>query len=292
MHLNQLLRSLLYVPADSPRKIAKARTVSPDGFIFDLEDAVAPDHKAEARTLLLHELDSRPPTATPVCVRINGPGVGMLSEDLAVAVHPAVSAITLPKCENPQEIESIARAITSLESQKSITNGKIKLILILESPLGVFRAQDLSRSTERVIALSFGAEDYSVNMGLWRTGLPDEFLVPKSLVAMAAHAARLHAIAGVFTDLNDEVGLFEDTRRARQMGFTAKTLIHPSQIGPVHRAFRPSDAEAQWAREIVAAFESAKEKGTGVLVVNGRMVDEPVLLQAGRILRSLDARAE
>lgn len=253
---------------------------------------MAPNRKAEGRALLSRELDTRTLTGPDICVRINSPGVGLLSEDLSAAVHPLVTAIVLPKCESPQEIESVDESIADLERRRSIATGKIKLILILESPLGVFRAQDLSRSSERIVGLSFGAEDYSVGMGIWRTGKPDEFLVPKSLVAMAAHAARLHAIAGVFTDLNDETGLFEDTRRTRLMGFTAKTLIHPKQIDTVHRAFRPSDAEAQWAQELVDAFEKEKAKGAGVLLVNGKMVDEPVLLQARRILRSLEVSSE
>ena len=268
--------------------MAKARTFFPDAFIYDLEDAVALDHKSEGRALLLHELDTRPPTEAQVCVRINSPRAGMLNEDLSAAVNSVVNAIVLPKCEDPQEIQSVDRAITALESRQSIPRGKIKLILIVESPLAVLRVQDLSHSSERVVALNFGAEDYSAEMGVPRTGNPDEFLVPKSLVAMAAHAARLLAIAGVFTDLNDEAGLLEDTTRAMQMGFSAKTLIHPAQIDPVHRAFRPTDAEVHWAREIMEAFEDAKAKNTGVLVVNGKMVDQPVLTQAKRILRRLE----
>src|ERR1019366_326237 len=285
----ELFRSLLFVPADSPRKMAKARTVHPDGFIFDLEDAVAPDRKAAARTFLLSELGSLPQTSAKICVRINGFRTGLLNDDLAVAVHPRVSAISVPKCEDPKEIAVIDSSIADLEDRASIPRGQIKLHLILETALGVLRAQDLGRSSRRVSALSFGAEDYAADMGVNRTYAPDEFLVPKSLVAMTAHALRVHAIGGVFTNIKDDAGLIEETRRGMQLGFTAKTLIHPNQIEPVHRAFRPSDEEAGWAREVVDAFETAKSKGSGVAVVRGRMVDEPILLQAYRILRCLEA---
>jgi len=287
--LNQPLRSLLYVPTDSPRKLAKSRTVFPDALIFDLEDAVAPDRKNEGRALLLRELADSTPGRTRICVRINSPRANMLNEDLSVAVHPLVNVIVLPKCEEPEEIRFIDTLIRDFESRRSIPKGRIKLLLILESAVGVLRVQDLSRSSERVFALSFGPEDYAASMGVCRSRNPDEFLVPRSLVAMAAHATRVQAIGGVFTDLNDEAGLIEDIQRAKQLGFTAKTLIHPRQIGPVHLALRPSIDEEAWARTIVDAFENAKLRGTGVLVVNGRMVDEPVLLQANWILRCLEA---
>jgi citrate lyase subunit beta/citryl-CoA lyase len=288
----ELFRSLLFVPADSPRKVAKARTLRPDGFIFDLEDAVAPDRKADARTFLLSELNSLPQTDARIWVRINGFRAGLLNHDLAVAVHPKISAIIVPKCEDPKEIADIDSSIADFEGRASIPPGQIKLNLILETAPGVLRAYDLGRSSERVSGLSFGAEDYAADMGVSRTYGPDEFLVPKSLVAIAAHALRLHAIGGVFTNIDDDAGLIEETRREMQLGFMAKTLIHPNQIEPVHRAFCPSGEEASWAREVVDAFETAKSKGSGVAVVHGRMVDEPILLQAYRILRCLEASSK
>jgi citrate lyase beta subunit len=242
--------------------MAKARTVHPDGFIFDLEDAVVPDRKAEARTFLLSELGSLPQTTAKVFVRINSFRSGLLKDDLAVAVHPRVSAISVPKCEDPKAIAAIDSSIADLEDGALIPRGQIKLHLILETALGVLRAQDLCRSSERVSALSFGAEDYAADMGVSRTHAPDEFVVPKSLVAMAAHALRLHPMGGGFANIKDDAGLIEETRRDRQLGFTAKTLIHPNQIEPVHRAFNPSDEEVSWAREILDSFETMKSKKT------------------------------
>ena len=284
-----LLRSLLFVPADSPRKMAKARTVSPDGFIFDLEDAVAPDRKAEARTYLLDELNNMPQTSAKICVRINSVRAGLLKEDLAVAVHPKVHTICVPKCEDPMETGIIDVAVSELEARSSMVRGQIKLNLILESALGVLRVNEIASSNKRIGALSFGAEDYAADLGVSRTHAADEFLVAQSMVAMVAHAYHLHAVGGVFTNISDEAGLVEETKRGIRLGFTAKTLIHPNQIEPVHRAFSPSEAEASWAREVVAGFEEVKAKGTGVAVVRGRMVDEPILLQAQRILKYLVA---
>jgi citrate lyase subunit beta / citryl-CoA lyase len=287
-----LLRTFLYVPADSPKKLAKARTVRPDAFIFDLEDGVAADRKAEARTTLLAELDSLPRSAAKICVRINSLRSGLLTDDLAVAVHPRVFAISVPKCEDPQDVALLDQAVAGLEDRVSLPHGQIQLHLFIETALGVLRLQELARSSKRVSALSLGAEDYAVDMGVNRTHAPDEFLVPRSLVAITAHAFRLHAISWVFTDINNLAGLIEDTKRGIELGFTGKTLIHPNQIEPVHQAFRPSEQEAGWAREVVEAFEAAKSKGSGVVVVRGRMVDEPILLQAYRILRYLEAGSQ
>jgi len=284
-----LLRTLLFVPADSPKKMAKARTVHPDGFIFDLEDAVAPSRKAEARALLLAELNTLQSTAK-LWVRINSFRSGLWKDDLGVAVHPKVSVISLPKCEDSDEIALIDQSITDREVALSIPRGQIRLHLILETALGVLRVQELARASERVSALSFGAQDYAAEMGVsCLPNAPGEFVVPRSLVAMTAQAFRLQAIGGVFTNLEDVNGLIEDTGRGIREGFTGKTLIHPAQIETVHRAFRPSDQEAAWAREVVDAFEAAKAQGSGVLVVRGRMVDEPILLQAHRILSRLEA---
>jgi citrate lyase subunit beta/citryl-CoA lyase len=284
-----LLRTFLYVPADSAKKLAKARTVHPDAFIFDLEDGVAPDRKAEARTTLRAELNRLPQTAAKICVRINGFHSGLLADDLAVAVHPGVFALSVPKCEDPNDIAQLDQSIGAIEDRLSIPRGQIQLHLFVETALGVLRLQELARASKRISGLGLGAEDYAVDMGVSRTHAPNEFLVARSLVAITAHAYRLHAIGWVFTDISDMVGLMDDTRRGLELGFTAKTLIHPSQIEPVHQVFRPSEEEAVWAREVVEAFETAKSKGTGVVLVRGRMVDEPILLQASRILRYLEA---
>ena len=286
-----LLRTLLFVPADSLKKMAKARTVDPDGFIFDLEDAVAPSRKVEARSMLLAELNTLESTAK-LWVRINSFRSGLWRDDLAVAVHPKVSVISLPKCEDPDEIAQMDQSIADCEAALSIPRGQIRLHLILETAIGVLRVQELARASERVSALSFGAQDYAAEMGVGLfANVSGEFVVPRSLVAMTAQAFRLQAIGGGFTNLEDVNGLIEDTERGIREGFTGKTLIHPAQIEPVHRAFRPSEQEAVWAREVVQAFEAAKAEGSGVLVVRGRMVDEPILIQAHRILRRVEAHS-
>jgi len=280
-----LLRSLLFVPADSAKKIEKARTLRPDALVFDLEDAVSPGRKSEARTLLADELKRRARTGARIVVRVNSVGSEFFPGDLNVAVDPAVDAVMLPKCGDALETAQADRAISQVEGQKGIPLGKLKLVLILETALGVVRAYELARSSPRAIALNFGAEDYSADMGINRSQAVEQISFARSMVAQAAHAAGIDALDTVFTDFHDEVGLVEEVRQAKLMGYTGKALIHPSQIEPVHRAFAPTEPEVAWARAVMEAFEAAKISRSGVIAVRGRMVDEPVVIQARRILQ-------
>lgn len=281
----ELLRSLLFVPADSAKKIEKARTLRPDALVFDLEDAVSPDRKSEARALLADELKNRPRTGGRIVVRVNSVGSEFFPADLNVAVDPAVDALMLPKCGDVSEIALADRTISQVEGQKDLPPGKLKLVLILETALGVVRAYELARSSARSIALNFGAEDYSADMGINRSQAVEQIAFARSMVGQAAHAARLEAIDTVFTDFHNEAGLVEEVRKAKLMGYTGKALIHPGQIEPVHRAFAPTEPEVAWAREVMEAFEAAKISRSGVIAIRGRMVDEPVVIQARRILR-------
>jgi citrate lyase subunit beta/citryl-CoA lyase len=284
-----VLRSLLFVPADSRKKLANARTFRPDAFILDLEDAVAMARKSYARATLACELTSPKSLEGRVFVRLNGISTEFFAGDLAVAVDPGVDGIVVPKCEDKGEIIRIENEITRIEIQKGMARGKTKLLPILETALGIVRAYEIGCSTERVSALFFGPEDYCADMGISRTRLGEEVAIPRMLVSQAAHAAGVLAIDGVFTDFRDEVGLIEDTRRAKEMGYTGKALIHPSQILPVHRAFAPADEDVGWAVEVIEASEKAKTRGSGVVVVRGKMIDEPVVDQARRILQERNA---
>jgi citrate lyase subunit beta/citryl-CoA lyase len=163
-----------------------------------------------------------------------------------------------------------------------MSEGRIKLVLILESARGVARAGELARASTRTIALLFGGEDFCADMGIVRTKSGDEIAVARSLVALAAKSERLEAIDGPFTDFKDPDGLFQETLRIKQMGFTGKALIHPNQIETVHDAIAPAREEISLAEEIVKTFE---QSGQGVAAVRGKMIDEPVVLQAKRVLQ-------
>jgi citrate lyase subunit beta / citryl-CoA lyase len=277
-----LLRSLLYVPGDSSRKLASARNLHPDALVFDLEDAVSPDRKLEARRLIQEELKSAAAFSAKIFIRVNRFGSPFLADDLRAAVHPGVYGIVLPKCNEASEVVRVQETILGLEMQSGMAEGVTKLVLMIETAKGVANARDLARASSRVIALVFGAEDYCADMGIARTTTGDEVAFARSLIALAAKAEGLEAIDGVFTDFKDTAGLFEETQRIKQMGFTGKTLIHPQQIDVVHSALAPSEEEIAWAEEVVSTFQKA---GEGVVVVRGKMIDEPVVAQARRILQ-------
>ena len=277
-----LLRSLLYVPADSSRKLASARSLRPDALIFDLEDAVSPDRKVEARGLIATELQHAADFSAKLFIRVNRFGAPFLDDDLRAAVRPQVYGIVLPKCNEASEVAPVHETILELEQRNGLPSGNTKLILMIETAKGVAHALELARASSRTVALMFGAEDYCADMGIVKTKTGDEITFARSLIALAAKAHGLEAIDGVFTDYKDSAGLFEETQRIKQMGFTGKTLIHPQQIDVVHSALAPSEEEIAWAEEVVSTFEKA---GAGVVVVRGKMIDEPVVTQARRILQ-------
>lgn len=277
-----VLQSLLFVPADSLRKMASARKMRPDGFIYDLEDAVPVASKVEARHLLTEELNSFINPRPKIFVRVNGFDTAFVEEDLRVFVRPEVAGIVLPKCHDASQIAQVHQELSRLENQISVPDGSVKLVPILESAKGVARAGELARSSSRIIALFFGGEDFCADMGISRSKNGDEIGVARSLVVLAAKSERLEAVDGPFTDFHDRAGLFEETRRIRQMGFTGKALIHPDQIETVHLAMAPSDEEIAAAQEIVSVFENS---GSGVTVVRGKMIDEPIVAQARKLLK-------
>lgn len=284
----EMLRSLLFVPADSPRKIEKARQLRPDAVILDLEDAVALENKTHARTSLSSELERFAQPDPRVLVRVNSLQSSFFAQDLEVALTPVVDGIVLPKSEHEGDVAQVDETISSWEKRKGILVGKTKLLLLIESAVAVMRVPALSQSSERVVALLLGGEDYCADMGVTRTKLGEEIMYARWVIAHAAHAAGLEAIDTAFTDFEDDAGLLEETRRVKQMGFTGKLLIHPRQIDVAHRGFAPADGEIAWAERVVRAFDAAQKEGSGLVVVDGKMVDQPVVLQAKRILSRRD----
>jgi citrate lyase subunit beta/citryl-CoA lyase len=277
-----VLQSFLFVPADSSRKMASARNLRPDAIIYDLEDAVPVANKHEARHLLTGELNSVINPRPKIFIRVNGFDSQFLGDDLNAVVRREVTGIVLPKCHDASQIAQVHQELSRLENQMSMPEGSVKVVPILESAKGVSRGGELARSSSRIIALFFGGEDFCADMGITRSKNGDELAVARSLVALAAKSERLEAIDGPFTDFHDRAGLFEETRHIKKMGFTGKALIHPNQIETVHLAMAPSDEEIALAQEIVSIFENS---GKGVTVVHGKMIDEPVVAQARKLLK-------
>jgi citrate lyase subunit beta/citryl-CoA lyase len=269
-------QTVLFVPADRPDMLAKAQRLGADALLIDLEDAVAPEAKLTARQRLAELLrDVRLAGPSAVCVRVNGFGEGA-QEDLAALAGCCVDAVVLPKAGRQTELRRVRVAIDERLGEET------GLVPQVESATGVLAAAELVQ-VEGVGAIAFGGEDFCVDLGVARSEDSLELLAPRALLALHACAAGVPAIDTVWTAISDESGLVREARVARQLGFSGKLLIHPSQIEPVRRVFRPSEQELEWARAVLST-RAQGDGAVGVHVVEGKMVDAPVLAQAERIL--------
>lgn len=286
-----VLRSLLFVPGHRHDMIPKAAGSGADAIILDLEDAVAPGEKPAGRRIVAESLDGALAGASQglaVFVRVNGLDSGLTDEDLLRAARPRLDGICLPKCGAPADVQAMAARLLVTEDRLGIPRGRLRLLVLVETARGVLEAAAIARESARICGIVFGAEDFTADAGLVRTREGAELAAARTAVSVAAHAAGVEPIDGIFADFRDEAGLVADTAEARRLGYTGKTLIHPTQIAPVHRVFAPAPDEVAKARRIVDAFERATTEESGVVVVDGAMVDRPVVLRAQRLL----ARAE
>ncbi len=283
------LRSLLFVPGSRPAMVAKARGLGADALILDLEDGVAPEEKDPARRTVAEALDEGFPEPRVVFVRTNGLSSGLLDADLRAAVRRRVDGICLPKCETPAAVLAVDARLRVAEDRSGLPRGKVRLLPVIESARGVMNAAAIARASDRICGVAFGAEDFTADAHMTRTREGAELAWARGAVSVAAHAAGAEPIDGIFADFRDEAGLRADAEAARRLGYTGKMLIHPAQIAPVHAVFAPTADEVEHARRVVAAFEDARAAGSGVAVVDGTMVDRPVVLRARRVLAAYHA---
>lgn len=278
-------RSFLFVPADSERKLQKASSVGADALILDLEDAVLPEARPEARAMVAEFL----PGKERVWVRINPPDTDDSIADLEAVMPAAPAGIVLPKARSAADAIALSRHLDVLEQQHGLEPGKTRiLVLCTERPEALFTLQSYVGATERLHGLTWGAEDLSVALGA--TANRDEqgrwlatFEMARSLCLLAAAAADVTALDTVFTDFRDEAGLLRYASNARRDGFDGMLAIHPAQVAIINAAFLPSTAEIERARRIVELFE--ENPGTGAIGMDGKMLDRPHLVQARRILK-------
>jgi citrate lyase subunit beta/citryl-CoA lyase len=284
-----LLRSLLFVPGDSERKLAKAQSVGADALIVDLEDAVVPAHKPRARELAAEFLGDRGAVrARTLWVRVNALGEPWFADDVAVAVQAQADGIVLPKPRSVADVLELGRRLDTLEARMGVAPGTTKIVaLATETPAGVLALGDYARSRPRLAALTWGAEDLSTALGA--TTAVDEhgrwrppYELARSLCLLAAGAAGVPAIDTVHTAVADLDGLARAAAEAQRDGFAGKLAIHPDQVEVLNRAFQPTREAVAGALAVVAAFAAAD--GAGVIVHEGRMLDRPHLERAQRVL--------
>jgi citrate lyase subunit beta / citryl-CoA lyase len=263
----------MFTPGDRPEMLRKAPGAGADTVVFDLEDAVAPARKGEAREAVREVLSD--PEFEPdceVCVRVGEP-----EDDLPVVLDgTAPDSLMLPKATGAEDVEEIASIAREHGSA-------LPVVALIESPAGVLDAPEVA-AAEATDALCFGAEDLAADIGATRTSDGTEVLYARERVVIAASAAGIDAIDTVYTDIEDTDGLAAETRFAAGLGYDGKMAIHPAQVEPIHGAFAPSEAELAWAKRVLEAREEADREGRGVFRVDGEMIDAPLIARAERIV--------
>ena len=269
--------SRLYLPGNSPSLMINAGIHKPDGIILDLEDAVAPDRKDEARFLVRNALLGIDFYGAERMVRINQGERGL--EDLAYVIPYHVNLILLPKCEHAAQVLAVSERIDQLLSASG-QPGPVWIMPIIESAMGVINAFAIASASPAVVALAIGLEDYTADLGTRRTAEGTESFFARSMVVNAARAAGIQPIDSVFSDVGDMEGLRQNVLRSRALGFDGMGCIHPRQIAVIHDAFAPSADEIERAKKIVFAFHKAEEQGLGVVALGTKMIDPPVVKRA------------
>ncbi|NTW24244.1 MAG: HpcH/HpaI aldolase/citrate lyase family protein [Lentimicrobium sp.] len=268
--------SRLYLPGNSPSLMINAGIHKPNGVILDLEDAVAASKKEEARYLVRNALRGLDFYGAERMVRINQIPAGLI--DLDYIIPHNVNLILVPKCESADQIAQVNKRIKEIKKAKSIS-GDIWLMPIIESALGVLKALEIATS-ENVVAMAIGLEDYTADLGTRRTNEGTESFFARSMVVNACKAAGIQAIDSVFSDIADMEALKQNVLRSKALGFDGMGCIHPRQIRVIHDNFAPDEAEIDKAKKIVNAFIEATEKGLGVVSLGTKMIDPPVVKRA------------
>lgn len=281
------MRSMLFVPGDSPRKFAKASQGAADALILDLEDSVAADHKAEARTRTRGMLAGRPPSGQLIYVRVNALDTGLTLADLAAVIPLGPDGIVLPKARGGDDIRTVSLWLDAFEAAAGLTAGATRIVAVATETAGaVFGLGTYKDCSPRLAGLMWGAEDLAASLGATENACGGAFHSPyrlaRDLCLMGAAAAQVAAIDTVHTDIDDLAGLEQETRAARRDGFSAKAVIHPRHVDIVNAALSPSPAERAWAERVVAAFAANPDRGT--LRLEGKMLDRPHLRTAKNLL--------
>lgn len=286
----------LYVPGDQPHFAINADLYGSDIIIFDLEDSVAEERKFEARILVRRLLENDLLfKRSEIAVRVNvlRGECGKADIDEIIAAHP--HTILLPKCESSGDVKVLDRLLSLQEKENGIEKDSIRIMPIIETSTGVLAAMEIARASVRNVALCFGYEDFSRDIGArplpadragaaQRKSAQIDALLARQMIVLAARSAGIQPLDSVFSDIEDTEGLIDSCYQARALGFEGKAVIHPSQIEHVRKAFSPSEDELERAKAIVAAYEDSLKDGRGAIAFDGQMIDAPLVGKAQRVI--------
>ncbi len=286
--MERLRRTMMFVPASNAGMLRDAYIYGADSIMFDLEDSISLKEKDTSRFLVYQAVKTIDYGKTETVVRINGLDAGG-RDDIEALVRAGIDVIRLPKTETAQDILDVEAVIEAVEEKAGREIGSTKMMAAIESAEGVLNAVEIAKASERLIGIALGAEDYVTNMHTKRSPEGQELFFARSMILHAARNAGIAALDTVYSDVNNEEGLRHEVEVIKQLGFDGKSVINPRQIPIVNSVFAPSESEIENALNVIRAIEEAEEKGSGVIALNGKMIDKPIVERAERVLNLAEA---
>ena len=280
----KLRRSMLFVPGSNAAMISNTFIYKPDSIMFDLEDAVALKEKDSARILVAHALQHPLYQEIETVVRVNPLDSEFGLNDLNAVVRAGVDVVRMPKTETAPDVVDMDLAITEIEKVCGREVGSTKMLAAIESPLGITQANQIATASKRLIGIALGAEDYVRNLKTERSPEGIELLFARCSILQAARAAGIQAFDTVYSNANNEEGFLKEAALIKQLGFDGKSLVNPRQIELLHNLFAPTQKDVDQAEKIIAAAEEAERNGLGVVSLNGKMIDAPIIDRARLVL--------
>ena len=281
--MNSLYRTMLFVPGNAPAKLTKAEIYGADCVIFDLEDAVSVQEKDAARDLVrtflsYYHIDCR------IGIRVNAQDTPYYEEDVKAMVPLKPDFLRLPKSETAKNIQELDIFMSQCEKDADIPEGTVKIVATIETALGVQNAFEIATASKRILGIGLGAEDFRTDMRMTRSEDGQEILYARNRISLAAHAAGVMPLDYVYSNFNNTEGFTADVRFGKMLGFTCKSVIHPSQIPLVHAVYDPTEKEIEHAKQVLVVYDQAMAKGSGVIALNGKMIDMPMVTRAKAVL--------
>jgi len=280
----KLRRTMMFVPGNNPGMIKDAYIFNCDCIMFDLEDSVSYAEKDAARSLVFHALTTIDYGDKELVVRVNALNTSIGIDDLEAMVRAHIDVIRLPKTETAEDIVFCEEQIERIEKTAGIPVGTTKMMAAIESAEGVLNAPAIAKASKRLIGIALGAEDYVTDLKTNRSPEGIELLFARCMILQAARSAGISALDTVFSDVNDEEGLIAEAKHIKQLGFDGKSVINPRQIQPIIDIFTPTLKEIQKAKAVMEAIAEANRRGSGVIALNGKMIDRPIVLRAERVI--------
>ncbi|HEQ8504053.1 TPA: citrate (pro-3S)-lyase subunit beta [Streptococcus pyogenes] len=281
--MERLRRTMMFVPGANAAMLRDAPLFGADSVMFDLEDSVSLKEKDTSRALVHFALKTFDYSSVETVVRVNGlDSCGAL--DIEAVVLAGVNVIRLPKTETAQDIVDVEAVIERVERENGIEVGRTRMMAAIESAEGVLNAREITKASKRLIGIALGAEDYVTNMKTRRYPDGQELFFARSMILHAARAAGIAAIDTVYSDVNNTEGFQNEVRMIKQLGFDGKSVINPRQIPLVNEIYTPTEKEIDHAKQVIWAIREAESKGSGVISLNGKMVDKPIVERAERVI--------